>query len=166
MKRAYKSLKVSRGKRKEASSIRPLEVNMNRMKKALLFFILILLAGCELYIYEEPVPWDDRDYFIGEYRVEEFSETTGSIYNYDIRIRKAWNNNREIKIKNFYGIGLNVIAIVDGNRLTIPLQEEDGYEIEGTGRVYGDKLVLTFMARDLYELPTYTDFVSAEGWLY
>ena len=136
------------------------------MKRALPFIFLALLASCELYIYEEPVPWDDRDMFVGHYHMEEYSQTTGRIDTYNITVDKAWNRAHEVRIRNFYGIGLKVYGIVDGNRLTIPLQVVDGFEIEGTGRVVGDRLNLSFIARDLYDVPTYTDFVDAEGWLY
>ncbi|MEN8249345.1 MAG: hypothetical protein ABFS32_10475 [Bacteroidota bacterium] len=136
------------------------------MKKVILFSVLAFLASCDIYLIEEPVPWDDRDMFIGDYRVEEYSQTTDRVFVYDITVEKAWNRDKEIRIRNFYGVGLDVYGLVNGERLTIPLQEVDGYEIEGTGKVRGEKLELTFVARDLYERPVFADFVDAEGWLY
>jgi len=137
------------------------------MKKYLLFAVLIIMAGCDIYIVDEPyVVYDDRDMFVGNYHINEFSQTTEQSYNYNVHILKSCCDTQEIRITNFYGSELEVYALVNDNRLTIPLQRVDGYEIEGTGKMDYDKLVFTFVVRDLYAYPVFTDFVDAEGWMY
>ena len=137
------------------------------MKKILLFGTILFLAGCEIYIFDEQyVEWDDRDLFVGSYRVEEYSQTTEQFYTYDMHIQKSCCQQQEIRISNFYGVGLDIYAVVYENRITIPLQKSKGYEIEGTGKMTSERLVLTFIARDLNARIVFTDFVDAEGWPY
>jgi hypothetical protein len=138
------------------------------MKKLFIFAALISLASCDIYLLDESyVNYDDRDLLIGDYHVEEYSQTTENFYRYDITITKSCCKSDEIRISNFYGSDLTVYASVYDNRLTIPLQQVDGYEIEGTGKMnHNNKLTLTFVIRDLYERPVFADFVDVEGWLY
>lgn len=135
------------------------------MKKLLLFGAILILGGCEIYIFEDPYV-DDRNLFVGNYYVEEYSQITEQFYTYNMTIKKSCCNSREIKISNFYGVGISVKAIVNGNRLTIPLQQVGGYEIDGTGKMTFDKLELTYIVRNLFDRPIFTDFVDAEGRLY
>ena len=136
------------------------------MKKLFLFAALISLASCEIYIFDDPDYWDDRDQFVGNYYVEEYSQTTERFYTYDIEIEKSCCRNDEVRIFNFYGADIEVVALVHNYKLTIPLQKVSGYEIEGTGRLIDNKLELTFFARDLLSRPIYTDFVNVEAWIY
>jgi hypothetical protein len=136
------------------------------MKRLLPFALLLLLASCEIYLIEDPNARDDRNLFVGEYQVEEYSQTTDRLYTYNIRIQKSCCRADEVKITNFYGADLKVYAFVSNNRLTIPLQQTDGYEIEGTGKVVNGRLQITFFARDIFSYPTFTDFVDLEGWPY
>jgi len=136
------------------------------MKKIIPFILVAFLASCEIYIFEDPNAWDDRDLFVGTYHVEEYSQTTDRFYSYDITIQKSCCDVKQVRIKNFYGADLKVIGYVSSNRITIPLQQVDGYEIEGTGKINSGKLDLTFFARDIYAYPLFTDFVDVEGWPY
>jgi hypothetical protein len=135
------------------------------MKKLLLFGTILFLGGCEIYLFEDPYV-DERNLFVGSYQVEEFSQITEQHYTYNMTIRKSCCDSREIKISNFYGVGISVKAIVNNNRLTIPLQYVGGYEIDGTGKMYHNKLSLTYVVRDLRGIPVFTDFVDAEGRFY
>ena len=136
------------------------------MKKVILFAGLIFLASCEIYLLENPNAWDDRDQFVGSYNVEEYSQTTDHFYNYSITIYKSCCVKDEIRITNFYGADIKVTGMVFNNRITIPLQQVGGYEIEGTGKLVQGKLVMTFFARALYSYPAMTDFVEIEAWPY
>ncbi len=135
------------------------------MKKLLLFTtVLGLLASCEIYIFDEQfVEWDERDLFVGDYRVEELSQTTDQFYVYNINIRKSCCIDNKIRISNFYGVGINVHAYVNDTRITVPWQRVDSYEIEGTGKMINNRLFLTFIVRDFKAIPSFTDFVDAEG---
>ena len=137
------------------------------MKKLFLFASLISLASCEIYFYDDPNNgWDDRDLFIGNYEMQEYSEATEQYYSYSIRIQKSCCRSDEIKISNFYGADIKVKALVYVNKVTIPRQVVDGYEVEGTGKMINGKLNLTFIVRDLRSQPAFTDFLDAEGWPY
>ena len=135
------------------------------MKNLLLFGTILFLGGCEIYLFEDPFV-DERDLFVGNYQVEEYSQITEQHYTYSMTIRKSCCNSREIKISNFYGVGISVKAIVNNNRLTIPLQMVGGYEVDGTGKMSFGKLALTYIVRDLNGGPVFTDFVDAEGRFY
>lgn len=136
------------------------------MKRLLPFALLLLLASCEIYLLEDPNAWDDRDLFVGSYEVDEYSQTTELRYAYNMHIRKSCCRSDEVKISNFYGADLTVRAYINNNRITIPLQQTEGYEIEGTGKMVGGRLEMTFFARDILAFPTFTDFVDIEGWPY
>lgn len=136
------------------------------MKKTLLFASLVFFASCDIYLIEDPNGYDDRDLFVGTYNAEEYSRTTGQYYNYTITIRKSWNRHDEVLITNFYGSDLQVYGIIHNAKLTIPLQQVDGYEIEGTGTMRNDYLDMNFVARDLFARPVFADFVDVEAWLY
>ena len=135
------------------------------MKKLLLFGAILFLGGCEIYVFDDPYV-DDRNLFIGNYRVDEYSQVTEQHYNYSMSIQKSCCNSREIKINNFYGVDISVLAVVNDNRLTIPLQRVNGYEVEGTGKMTFDRLELTYIVRDLNVGPVFTDFIDAEGRFY
>jgi hypothetical protein len=109
--------------------------------------IAVLMSSC---IVETVEPrYDVRDRIVGYYEVEEFSETYGDHTYYDFRIARAGYDN-EIYFHNFYGADLTVRAIVDHDRISIPFQVEDGYEIEGVGTIRGDELRLSYTVYDTY----------------
>ena len=132
------------------------------MKKLFLFTAILFLGGCEIFIYEKSYV-NNRDTFVGNYEVDEYSQTTEQYYTYSMTIQKSCCNAREIKINNFYGVGISVIAIVNDSRITIPLQLVNGYEIDGTGKLTFNRLVMTYIVRDLNNRPVFTDFIDAEG---
>ena len=120
---------------------------------ALLFSIsIILLSSCEVIILEEPIPViineDSRDYFVGYFDVEEYSRTTRSYTYYTIRIYKASRNNNLVIIENFYGLGIDVIAEVDGDYLYFIDQDVNDYHIEGEGSLQHNELRLNYSVYD------------------
>ena len=134
------------------------------MKKLIPILAVILFFGCEVYIVEEPIRWDDRDEFVGAYSVEDYSQTTEQLYTYEIYITKSCCSSQEIYIDNFYGVDIEVVGEVYGNKVTIPRQLINDYEIEGTGKIVNSTLHLSYIVRDYYEMPVFTDFVSSTGW--
>ena len=131
--------------------------------KYLYILSFLLLGSCQIYIYDEPTYWDDRDDFVGNYEVEEYSETTDQYFNYNIDIVKSCCNEGEVIIYNFYDVDLDVVAIVNGYKLTIPRQYIGDYEIEGTGRLENLTLSLSYVVRNRFQYPR-TDFISATAW--
>lgn len=136
------------------------------MKRSLLFLLaLISLASCETYIVDntpQPQPVRPRDYVVGSYFAEDFSETYGEYFEYDVWI-SAGNRSNEVYIENLYLDGLSVYARVSYDAITIPYQVIDGYEIEGVGNIYSDQITLNYYVRDRYE-NTIKDFCEATLW--
>lgn len=137
------------------------------MKKLLLLIISVFfLASCEIYIDEEPRRRDDRNKFIGDYRIEESSNTYNSIIEYSIEISKSRSSNNRVYIHNFYDSGIEIYALVDGDRITIPFQEVYGFEVSGRGYLYNGELELYYDVTDLEKYRLVTDYCDAVAWTY
>ncbi len=98
---------------------------------------------------------------IGQYHVDEYSATYREWIYYSIHISKATSSDK-IYMDNFYGSNISVYAFVDYDRITIPYQAVDGYEIEGAGTFQGNYLRLNYSVRDIYE-NSYTDFCETDA---
>lgn len=139
------------------------------MKKLLLLpLILLLMVSCDVVIVEEPVPvvvhTDYRDAFIGFYEVEEYDQTSGAYAEYTFSIAKSGYDAFTIYIDNFYGVGISVIAEVDGNDVFIPEQEIEGFHIEGSGYLDGNELVLNYTVHDHLDGHHGAHAYEAIGW--
>jgi hypothetical protein len=66
----------------------------------------------------------------------------------------------EIYLNNFYAHNTQVYAYVNSHRITIPFQVSNGYEIEGSGTIYGSELRFDYRVRDIYH-NTFTDYCEA-----
>ncbi len=132
------------------------------MKKVFGFVVFAVLAtSCTFYNYESEL--DRRDRIVGYYEVEEYSETYDGYSWYSINISKGRYYD-ELVINNFYGVGIGVYARLDFDKLVIPLQVRDGYEIEGVGRIFGNEIEFSYYVKDLYS-NTFTDFCETVAWL-
>lgn len=135
------------------------------MKRSLFFIsAIILMTSCVDYHYTEPV-YDARDRVVGYYEVEEFSQTYQELISYDIYVSKGRYTNNEIFLDDFYAANTRVLAYVDADRITIPLQVTNGYEIRGSGWVNNGRLTLDYRVKDL-ERRTYTDYCEAIAYRY
>jgi len=123
--------------------------------------ILIGLSACDVYVVE-PVR-DVRDNVTGYYQVEEYSNTYHDYTYYSIDIYKNNYASREVYISNFYAANIKVYAYVEYDRITIPYQVVNGYEIEGTGRVVNGEIRFNYSVNDLTEY-SYTDFCDTRAW--
>ena len=125
-------------------------------------FVLITLTSCDLYVVEEqPYSYDNRERVTGRYDVDEYSDTYDEYTYYSVSITTGYGR-REIYIDNFYGQGLDVVAYLDGSVIDIPFQVIDGYEIEGHGLVYSDKIDFHYSVTDRYN-HGYTDHCDTEA---
>lgn len=131
------------------------------MKTFIPFIALILLAASCTYYDVEP-RYDSRNKFVGYYDAEEYSETYGDITYYELRILKS-RYDREIYIDNFYASDMRIYAIVSFDDIRIPYQVVDGYEIEGSGTLYGNELNLTYRVKDLYD-HSVSDYCETIAW--
>jgi hypothetical protein len=130
------------------------------MKTTLTFgLIAFLLPACD-YMYVEPA-YDYRSRVEGNYWVEEYSETYNNNSRFRISISR-WGYD-EIVIDNFYDVNIRVRARFDYNKIFIPRQVVDGYELEGVGTLYGDEIEFTYKVRDTYSYKP-ADFCYAKAW--
>ncbi|HEY9006654.1 hypothetical protein [Ohtaekwangia sp.] len=130
--------------------------------KRLLFAvsILVVLGSCQVNIIEPR--YDARDKVTGYYAMEEFSATFNDYTYYTVQVTKYGNTGNEIYLDNFYGADIQVMAYVNGEKITIPYQVVDDYEIEGTGTMQGLNVSLNYSVRDLYN-HTQTNFCETRG---
>ena len=130
----------------------------------LIFSVLIILSGCQIIIEEPVIRYDYRNDFVGYYQVDEYSETYNTYSEYAITIIKSGTYGNSIYLENFYGVGIHVIAEVDGNYLHIPGQDVDGYYIAGEGLLSGHELTLTYSVTDYSRRKGNTDHCSTVAW--
>jgi hypothetical protein len=132
--------------------------------KRLLPLVILALAVTSCNFYDVEPRYDARDKVVGRYDVEEYSETYNQYSTYSIYVRKA-GYSREIYIDNFYASNIRVYAYLDYDRITIPYQIVEGYEIEGAGTVYGSSISMHYRVKDTYT-NSYTDFCETDAWRY
>jgi hypothetical protein len=132
--------------------------------KALIFAMVsaLMLTSC---FYDESVnsSYDYRDNVVGYYEVEEYSQTFNDKTYYDIDITRSGYRD-EVIIHNFYASDISIRATVNYERIRIPYQVVDGFEIEGSGIVRGDRIDFTYSVKDRYN-HTATDFCETTAWL-
>lgn len=131
------------------------------MKRLFFLAILIGLSGCEFY-YTEPV-YDSRDRIIGRYEMEEYSETYNDHMHYSMWIeRSSWNSDA-LWIDNFYGVNIRVRATLSYDKIYIPRQTVNGYDVDGVGTVVGTRIYFSYRVKDLYKnYPT--DFLDGTAY--
>jgi hypothetical protein len=96
--------------------------------------------------------------FVGDYDVEDISQSSGYVYNYTVSVSKAGAN--QIQISNFADLfNVPVKANVNGMSFAIPTQtftnpSGKSISVSGTGTLVGD--LLTFQ----YTTTGYLDYVG------
>lgn len=130
--------------------------------KTIFAFAAVLLIATSCNYYDIEPRYDSRDKFVGYYDVEEFSETYHETTYYEMRITRS-RYDREIYLDNFYGANMRVYAIVSFDDIRIPFQVVDGYEIEGSGTLHYDELILTYRVTDTYD-HSFTDYCETVAW--
>ena len=133
--------------------------------KRLLWFLPALwsMTGCDVTIVEPR--YDGRDRVTGYYDMEEYSHTYNDMTYYSVHVTKSVSDASEVWLSNFYSADIRVSAYVHGDQITIPLQEVNGYEVEGVGTIYSDNsLELNYTVRDRYDSHARTDFCDTKAW--
>lgn len=132
--------------------------------KALIFAMVSAMMLTSCFVDESIEPrYDYRDNVVGYYEVEEYSQTYDDMTYYDINISRS-SHRDEVWIDNFYAADISVYAIVSYDRIRIPFQTVDGYEIEGSGSVRGSRIDFTYSVKDRYSHKA-TDFCETTAWL-
>ena len=131
--------------------------------KALIFamFSALMLTSC--FVDDDiETRYDYRDKVVGYYEVEEYSQTFDDMTYYDINISRS-SHRDEVWIDNFYAADISVYAIVTYDRIRIPFQVVDGFEVEGSGVVRGSRIDFTYSVKDRYNHSA-TDFCETTAW--
>jgi hypothetical protein len=111
----------------------------------ILTLLTILLASCSDDDVKGP---DTRAQFVGTYNVEDISQSSGYVYNYDVTVSEGSGN--EIKFSNFADLfNVPVKATVSGNTFTVPTQSftnPSGKTIKvfGSGSLQAGKLTFSY----------------------
>jgi hypothetical protein len=122
-----------------------------------LVILSVVLVSC--VDYHEEVRYDFRDRVIGRYSVEEYSETFNEHVYYTMYVSKDYSSADGIYLEDFYADGIQVYAYMNNDRITIPFQISEGYEIEGHGTYYRGEFILDYSVRDRYSNAP-TDYCS------
>jgi hypothetical protein len=131
------------------------------MKKVFIAsLLLVVLASCDITVIEPR--YDYRDRIVGYYDVEEYSQTYNDLTYYSLYISKEGSSGYTIYLDNFYAADISVYAYVEGDKITIPYQVTDGFEVEGTGLMQGSNISLTYRVKDRYH-DTRSDFCELWG---
>jgi len=133
-----------------------------KTRLVLLSLIVVLLASCDVIVVESR--YDERDRVTGSYRIEEYSQTYNMYSNFRFSIRPAGYGQQDVLIDNFYNADITVRGEVSANKIYIPLQLVDGYEIEGVGTIYSNQIEWSYQVRDTYERYQPVDFCEATAW--
>jgi hypothetical protein len=132
--------------------------------KALIIAMVSALMLTSCFVDESiETRYDYRDKVVGYYEVEEYSQTFDDMTYYNIDISRS-SRYDEVWIDNFYAADISVYATVSYDRIRIPFQTVDGYEIEGSGVVRGSRIDFTYSVKDSYS-HTVTDFCETTAWL-
>ncbi len=127
--------------------------------------VFVLLMSCEVIVVEEPVPVHDvRDHYLGIYDVEEYNKTDGTYSEYSFNIVKSTSDAYTIFIRNFYGVGIEVIAEVEGFDIFIPEQVVNGFHIAGDGFLDGNELILNFSLDDHLNSYSHVHYYEIVAW--
>jgi hypothetical protein len=124
-----------------------------------LFFIAfaVALASCEIIVVDSD--YDQVNLADGVYQVEEYSQTYNQNFQYSVWINQLGGSS-VLYIDNFYDQEITVKAEVIGRKLYIRKQYVDGYEIEGSGTIWGSKIQLDYSIYDVYSHKP-TDYCEA-----
>ncbi len=137
--------------------IYPVESTARVMKAFYFIAMLIGLSACEFY-YQDPL-YSSRDRIIGRYDMEEYSETFNDFTRYTLWIERSSRGADAIWIDNFYASNIRVRAYISYDRITIPRQTVNGYDVEGVGSIFGNRISFSYRVRDLYS-SSRTDFLD------
>jgi hypothetical protein len=130
--------------------------------KRLAFFLVLAVTLTSCFSYEEEIRprYDDRDQFTGYFEVEEYSKTYGEYVYYNIHISKGGYDGNEVFLRDFYAEHTDFIAYVNGDRIDIPSQVSNGYEVEGSGYIHAGELYLDYRVYDVYN-GSFVDYCEA-----
>lgn len=131
----------------ESNLVKILEIMKNiKIYLGVVVMSLVVLSSC---MEENPEDFDVRDDFVGSWQASEQSQQFGNS-NYSVSISKHSSDSTKIYINNFYQIGTSerVVATVDGNQLSIPLQSVNARQFVGSGSLVSGTITISHTASD------------------
>ena len=124
--------------------------------------LLLLFLVCALFASCNKDGQNDRDQFLGRYEVEEYSHRSlGHREDYEVRIDRDPQRENQVIIYNFYNLGLEVSAEVEGRTLVVPVQVHNFFEVEGEGSLSGSEITLHYTIRSVLESSDFCDDLAA-----
>ncbi len=124
--------------------------------------LILFSLVCALFVSCNKDDENDRNQFLGRYEVEEYSHRMlGHREDYEVRIDRdpQWEN--RVIVHNFYNLGLEVYAEVDGRTLIVPVQVHNFFEVEGEGSLSGSEITLYYTIRSVLESSEFCDDLAA-----
>jgi hypothetical protein len=122
---------------------------------AALLLLSAFFTSCEKF------ETDSRNQFAGRYQVEEYSQYSYTPSVYQVRIARVSVSEDEVRISNFYNVGIDVIGVVVGSRLYIPEQTIGNFTVEGQGALSGNTISLEYFVHAVIGGSTFDDNVEA-----
>ncbi len=116
------------------------------MKTISSIVLVATLASCDIIVVDSD--FNQVNLVPGEYLVEEYSRTYNQNFNYTVWVSQSGVNT--VYIDNFYDQEIPIRAEVIGRRLYIRKQFVDGFAIEGSGTIWGNKIQLDYSVNDMY----------------
>ncbi len=116
------------------------------MKTISSIVLVATLASCDIIVVDSD--FNQVNLVPGEYLVEEHSRTYNQNFNFAVWVNQSGVNT--VYIDNFYDQEITVRAEVIGRRLYIRKQFIDGFAIEGSGTIWGNKIQLDYSVDDMY----------------
>jgi hypothetical protein len=105
-------------------------MHMKTFTRSKLVIIITLIMAFQ-FVACEKTEIDNRRKFRGTYNVEEYSFNGNRVSLFESRISIVEFSDDEIVISNFFGVGIDVYAVVLGSKIFIPDQEIGNFEIWG-----------------------------------
>ena len=128
-------------------------------------FLIVMIAGLGLMSCQDDTPYYDvRDEYIGDYDVADDCDAFSS--DYALTVFKEGNDNEIIfGFPGLYETGYEVVALVTGMKITIPIQQfvvatwpaEVIYEFSGSGALDGDILTVDYQVLTIQNGLIYDD---------
>ncbi len=119
-------------------------LNKVMIRNRVLVFILFL-TGMGMFSCEDPLSnmeeGDPRDKLVDTWKVGDTADGKKSAMDvYWVEISKHFTDSSRIIIYNFYNVSSEAEAVLNGSKLTLPVQElEGGFLISGSGVIQGSK---------------------------
>ncbi|MFN4234241.1 MAG: DUF5011 domain-containing protein [Bacteroidia bacterium] len=116
-------------------------VNINKTGNYIIRYEVIDKSGNMAKAERSVYVINKANYLEGNYQVNEIVKGANpGQFNYTVKVKSSETQNQQIEINNFgsYGVYVNVKAQINGNNISIPLQNPSGMPIGSEGTISGN----------------------------